>query len=91
MLRTFLNLEYIDEVWHIMRLKNQTELFKRAKLGGGYGSKLRERPRTDVRLSTVDRLAEAIAQRLEEIGAVVPDDLWNRLIVRVEVAETDDA
>lgn len=79
--KTTINLAYLDEVWHTLRLNNRTELFHGAGLARGYGTKLRDKPEMDVRLSTVDKLHNYIEMRMTEMRQVVPDDLWDRLIV----------
>ena len=79
-MRSTVNAAYVREIKWTIRL-NETEIGERAGFGSGYISRLLDEENPgDVRLSTIDRLYEAIAGRMMELGQNPPDDLWIRLI-----------
>lgn len=79
-MQTTVNGAYIEEVKWVIKL-TENELGARAGLSPGYIYRLLDSENApDVKLSTVDRLHDAIAARMVELGQNPPDDLWERLI-----------
>lgn len=80
-MRTTVNAAFVREVkWRIQL--NENQIGERAGFSPGYIYRLldEEGASSDVKLSTVDRLYEAIAGRMLELKIAPPDDLWESLI-----------
>lgn len=90
--RSRLNAEYVqDVVWELRLTLNQ--LNERAGYSGGYIYRLLNPESAasvnaaNVKLETIDALANAIAMRMLELGKETPPDLWCKLTVQDDVAD----
>lgn len=90
--RSRLNAEYVqDIVWELRLTLNQ--LNERAGYSGGYIYRLINPENAasvnaaNVKLETIDALANAIAVRMQELGKEPPPDLWCQLTVQDDVVD----
>lgn len=80
---TSLNEMYIkDVVWEVRTTLNG--LNDKAGLSSGYIYRLLEKGGSEVTMSTVDKLHNALEALMLEQGKNPPDDLWDRLITHKE-------